>query len=143
MVAQRALAEILGETELKAAVDAYVAGDRGADTARSVLMLIRPSFTIDYCHEIYLSSQDEDEKSMAVNLLKAIGDARVLAWIPLYLSDANAAVRAWGIGILEELYYRDEVESEAYEAVLRLALAHPENYIREAAVALQTEMYPK
>src|SRR5262249_56261219 len=54
----RALEVIVGEDRLRAAVDYYVAGGRGSELARFVLLALHPSSALCPCYEIYPSHAD-------------------------------------------------------------------------------------
>jgi hypothetical protein len=131
--ARMALAEIVGDKALRDAVDYNVSGEPGNETARSVLWLLQPSCAMERCHEIFKFSQDQEERSFAINLLQVVGDARALAWVPEYLADPNPGVQIWGIGIVDQLSWSRNVEPEDYLPIVEAALQHPNKRVRERA----------
>ena len=131
--ARMALAEIVGDEALRDAVDYYVSGKPGDETARSVLWLLQPPCAMERCHEIFKLSQDQEERSVAINLLQVVADARVLAWVPEYLADPNTGVQIWGIGIVDQLSWSGNAEPEECLPIVEAALKHPNERVRERA----------
>src|SRR4051812_43307752 len=74
--ALRAIELLLGEDQLRAAVDYYVAGHRGCELARSVLWQLHPWSAMQRCYEIYRSDADVGAKVSAVELLRVVADRR-------------------------------------------------------------------
>ena len=132
-VARRALADILGDQVLRGAVDYFVSGQPGSETAKSVLQLLKPACAMDRCHEIFLESRDDEHVSFAINLLQYAADQSVLDRVPLYLASDNDGAQYWGIGIVDQLVSFWGVELEEAMPVLQLALDHPSAKVRERA----------
>jgi len=132
-IARDAIAELIGEDALRAAVDFYVSGAPGFETAKSVLELLKPPAAMDRCHEIFLASSDEDAVNLAINLLQHIADQRVLERVPLYLASESLGARHWGIGIVDYLVTFGGTDLEDAMPVLTTALAHDDPCIRERA----------
>ena len=132
-IAAQALARILGDEELRDAVDHYVSQLPGSEMAKSVLQLLKPLSAMDRCHEIFLASEDDHDVSFAINLLQYVADPRVLDRVPLYLASDNDGAQYWGIGIVDQLVSFGGVELEEAMPVLRLALGHPSEKVRERA----------
>lgn len=132
-IATQALTQIVGDEALRDAVDYYVSRQPGSEMAKSVLQLLKPPSAMDRCHEIFLASEDDDDVSLAINLLQYVADPRVLGRIPLYLASDNDGARYWGVGIIDQLVSFGGVELEEAMPVLRLALDHPSEKVRERA----------
>ena len=132
-VAIQALTHILGDEESRNAVDYYVSRQPGCEMAKSVLQLLKPASAMDRCHEIFLAKQDDDAVSFAINLLQYVADARVLDRVPLYLASDNDGAQYWGVGIVDQLVSFGGVELDEAMPVLRLALDHPSDNVRERA----------
>jgi hypothetical protein len=132
-VAAEALSQILGDDELRCAVDYYVSRRPGMEMAKSVLQLLKPASAMDRCHEIFLAGQDYDDVSFAINLLQYVADPRVLERVPLYLASDNEGAQYWGIGIVDQLVSFGGVELEDARPVLQLALDHQSEKVRERA----------
>ncbi len=115
-VAAEALTHLIGDVALVDAVNHSVPGRPGAELARSVLAALRPFVAMQRCHAIFLAPDDEQSASIAINLLQAIADRRVLPWIAEYLASSSVGVRVWGLGIVDQLLLMTE-EIELSEAM--------------------------
>jgi len=132
-VAQQAIEALLGEDELRAAVDYYVCDGRGSQVARSVLGLLRPWCAMQRCYEIYKSAAPMSDKEAAINLLCAIADSRAIPWIDEFLADSEAGIQNWGVGVLDQLLWGGGVEEEECAALLEVARHHSSHFVRERA----------
>jgi len=132
-VAAQALTKVLGDEELRDAVDYYVSRQPGWEMAKSVLQLLKPPSAMDRCHEIFLTSNDDDDISFSINLLQYVADPRVLDRVPLYLASDNDGAQYWGVGVVDQLVSFGGVELEEAMPVLKLALDHPSEKVRERA----------
>jgi len=131
--AQRALEQVVGEDEMRAAVDYYVTGEPGCELARSVLWLLKPRSAMVRCREIASTSGDPEVRRSAVELLRVVADRTVMSWIPEYLADPDEGVQIWGIGILDQLLWDNAVEPEEAESLLLSADQHQNAAVRERA----------
>lgn len=121
-----ALIQIIGDAALRDAVDFYVTMQPGFELARSVLLVLRPPAAMERCREIALVSGDEQEAADAANLLQVIADRRVAEWLPELIASKNDGVRAWTVGIIDQLLImREEVELEEVLPLLCQALEDP------------------
>lgn len=136
-IAQRALCEIIGEEQLIAAVDYYVTGQPGFETAQSVLRQLRPPSAMRRCHEIFATAEDMQTRSDAIFLLSQICDRRVLNWVPAYLSDKDAGIKVWGLRILDQLLImQGDIEEDEARPFIDAALADPDERVRKSAQQL-------
>ncbi|HEY4668229.1 MAG TPA: hypothetical protein VIH05_00485 [Tepidiformaceae bacterium] len=101
--AREAIARILGDDEMRAAVDYYVSGAPGSELARSVLWLLHPVAAMDRCVEIFRSDADIEDRRSAVHLLEVAADTRTLELVPEFLADPDDVIPMWGIGIVDQL----------------------------------------
>jgi hypothetical protein len=131
--ARIAIEQVLGQDEMRAAVDFYVAGRRGSELARSVLWLLRPGSAMQRCREISTESTDPEERRTAVELLRVVADDRALPWISTYLDDEDEGVQTWGVGILDQLLFSGLIDEQAAEDLLRRAEDHANPRVRERA----------
>ncbi len=129
-VARQALAAILGDNALRTAVDWYVKLRPAFEHARSVLSLLRPTAARDRCLEIYRSDPDPARRHAAVELFRVVAVANDLPMIEKFLADPDPAVQIWGIGVLDQLLVRQDIDDEAAEPYLRLAEHHPNPDVR-------------
>ena len=139
-VACDAIAEILGDSVFRDAVDFYVSGAPGNEVARSVLMHLKPPAAMDRCREIFLAPSDEQEAADAINLLKMVADRRVVDWIPEFLASENVGVRVWTLGILDQLLVMQEsISPEEAMPFFKQALADPSQTVRDQASSFLDE----
>lgn len=100
---RRALELLLGEDNIRGAVDWWASGQPGAFTAEMVLRIIRSTVAMNYCYEIYKTEPDTRRSGAAVFLLYEIADDRVLPWVAEFLEDASMTVRWNGVMALQNI----------------------------------------
>lgn len=131
--AREALEILLGEDNLRHAVDYYILGKPGSELARSVLWLLHPFSAMKYCYDIYKSDLPIQARRFAVELLRVIADKRAVNWIDEFLEDSDPEIQAWGAGVLDQLLYSYLVEPEDVEHLLVKAETHDNPGVRERA----------
>ena len=133
-MAKQAIEILLGEETLKSAVDHYISGGKpGSELARFVLWQIHPWSAMKYCYDIYKSEEDIEDKRMAVELLRVVGDRRALEWIGEFLDDPDVGIQIWGVGLLDQLLCSDLVEPKEAKELLKKAKKHTNPQVRETA----------
>lgn len=138
--AREALEVLLGEDNLREAVDYYVAGGPGGELARSVLWLIQPWAAMERCYDIYKSGRDVGSRRMAVELLRVVADERALGWVEEFLGDEDAGIQAWGAGVLDQLISSGRVEAGDVEGLILKAESHANPAVRERAEFIRENM---
>ena len=128
-----ALEILLGEDNLRRAVDYYISGKPGSELARSVLWHIRPFSAIRYCYDIFKSNLPIEVRRSAVELLRVVADKRAVDWIDEFLNDEDADIQAWGAGVLDQLLWSELVEPEDVEYLLAKAETHSNIGVRDTA----------
>lgn len=131
--ANRAIEILIGEGNLRKAVDCYISGQSGFELAQSVLRQIQPWSAMQYCYEIYKSERDIDERRLAVILLVIIADSRALNWINEFLDDEDEFIQGSGISIVAELRLSGWINFEDCEDLLLKAESHANSNVREQA----------
>jgi hypothetical protein len=137
LLAQAALASILGDQALRDAVDCYVMRRPGGELARSVLWQLHPLAAMNRCRELVESSTDPDVREDAVELLRVVADARVLEWIPAFLADTQPGVQFWGLLIVDQLLFSHFIGMEEAEPIFRAADASANEKLREQAARVR------
>lgn len=132
-MAKQAIEILLGEEKLKSAVDYYISGKPGSELARFVLWQIRPWSAMKYCYDIYKSEEDIEDKRMAIELLRIVGDRRALEWVGEFLDDPDAGIQIWGVGLLDQLLWSNLIEPEEAKTFLKRAKNHTNSQVRETA----------
>jgi HEAT repeat protein len=133
-----AIEHILGAEFFEQAVEYYISSKPGFELARSVLLRIKPWSGMKHCYEIFKCSKSLDARRSAVELLRVVGDRKVLEWIPEFLSDPDKNIQSWGIGVIDQLLFWELVFDEDVKSILESALNHDNSYIREQAKILLT-----
>lgn len=100
---RRALEILLGEQNIRDAVDYWNSQRPGCFTVEMVLSIIRSKVAMERCYEVYKSERGSSNSCSAVFLLKSIADAEALPWVREFLEDSNLAVRLNGVGVLRRI----------------------------------------
>lgn len=132
-LARLALEKLIGERNLREAVDHYIGFKPGFELVRSVLWEIRPWSAMAYCYELYQGSPDIEIRRSAIELLRVIADKRVLLWVNEFLDDSDEGIQAWGFGVLDQLLWKELVQPEEAEPFLARAEQHSNQRVREHA----------
>lgn len=135
--ATRALEILIGEGNLRAAVDYYIEGGAGSELARFVLRRIHSPAAMNRCYEIYKSDADVQDRRLAIELLRAVADRRVLSWLDEFLRDEDSHIQMWGIGILDQLTNSGLIDDEEAEPFLLQAENHHNENVRETAAQIR------
>jgi hypothetical protein len=94
---RRALEILLGEENIREAVDHWADQKPGEFTAEQVLIIISSTIAMERCYEIYKQDPASNRASAAVFLLSEMADSRVLPWMREFLDDDNEGIRWNGL----------------------------------------------
>jgi len=130
-VAQRALAALIGENNLRAAVDWYVDLQDGFEVARSVLMHLQAPAARERCVEIYRSDADRHRRVCAVQLFRDLAVREDLPLVAEFMTDPDEEIQIWGICVLDQLVWHDHVDDAEADPLLLQADSHPNPRVRE------------
>ncbi len=100
---RRALEILIGEENLRNAVDYFISLEPGAFTAEMVLQIIKSEIAMNRCFEIYKTEPDTYRACSAVFLLGSMADYHALSWVREFLEDNNQAVRLNGLRVLQSI----------------------------------------
>src|ERR1700733_1877809 len=84
---RRALEILLGEQNLRDAVDYLIDLRPGCFTAEMVLKIVRPRVAMERCYEIFKTERDRIRACGAVFVLGVCADSEALPWIFEFLKD--------------------------------------------------------
>jgi HEAT repeat protein len=131
----QALELVLGEENIRGAVDCWASGEPGAFTAEMVLRIIRSTVAMNYCYEIYKSEPNTRRSGAAVFLLYEMADRRVLPWVAEFLEDANMDVRWNGVMSLQNILSGplDDVGIASAKKLLAKAQSDADEKVRQLA----------
>lgn len=134
LFAELALEHILGEANIRSAVELVLEPRPGFELAMNVLRHIMSWQAAQMVYDAYKTSTG-DRAAMAVWLIKHIAHPKSQAWIREFLLDDNVA--GWGIGVLDQLLWTRRVEPEAVEDLLALAERHHIENVRDQAAFIR------
>jgi HEAT repeat protein len=97
---RRALEILLGEENLRGAVDYWISQKPGCFTAEMVLNIIRSKVAMERCYEIYKTEHGTEKAASAVFLLAGIADDEALPWVREFLEDGDRGIRWNGLMVL-------------------------------------------
>lgn len=134
---RRALEILIGEENLRDAVDHFISLEPGAFTAEMVVKIIRSKIAMSRCLEIYKTEPSTERAFGAIFLLGSIADCTALPWIGDFLADSSETVRLNGLRVLQNILYdysalSDEQLATAKE-LLDKAVSDPDPTVRERA----------
>lgn len=132
-MARAALELIVGEQELRDAVEYYISGQPGSELVRSVLWQIHPWCAMQRCYEIFKGNRSLEDRITAVELLRVVADSRALPWIPEFLNDSEPGIQIWGVGVLDQLLWGGGVDEMVCVDLLEMARKHENPNVRERA----------
>jgi HEAT repeat protein len=136
---RRALEILLGEENLRDAVDHFISLQPGAFTAEMVLKIIRSEIVMNRCFEIYRTEPGTERGCAAVFLLACMADEQALPWVREFLEDGNEAVQLNGLAVLQNILYgplRDEELAIARE-LFGIAESDSKSSVRERAAQIR------
>jgi hypothetical protein len=136
----QAIEHILEAEFFEQAVEHYISSKPGFELARSVLLRLKPWSGMKHCYKIFKYSNNLAARRSAVELLRVVGDRKVLGWIPEFLADPDPDIQSWGMGVIDQLLFWELLFDEDVRPILESALNHDNPYIREQAELLLTPM---
>ncbi len=136
--AKKALVILLGEDNLRGAVDYYISYEPGCELALSVLRMLKPPSAMQRCYEIFENSESIEDKRNAVYVLKYISDRRVLPWIEKFIQYSDEGVQNWGVEIIDQLLYTNIIEPDDCVHLLDLIHNHENAHVRKIAKSIDT-----
>lgn len=137
--AQRALEHILGDENIRAAVELVVTAGPADHLAASVLRFIQSPRALDLAYSIF-KTRPYAEAPLAVWLTKEIGLPRSLDWIEEFLADEMVA--GVGVDVLDQLLFSRAVEPSDTRVLrlLRVMEGHPNATVRDKAAAIRKDV---
>ena len=100
---RRALELLLGEENIREAVDHWADQKPGEFTPEQVLIIISSTVAMERCYEIYKTNPASSRAGCAVFLLSEMADVRVLPWVRDFLDDDNEGHRWNGLMALRRI----------------------------------------
>ena len=141
---RRALEILIGEENLRGAVDYFISMRPGAFTAEMVLKIIESEIAMNRCFEIYRSEPGTERACGAVFLLGSMANDKALPWVREFLEDANQAVRLNGLRVLQYILYGplNDEDMAVVKKLLESAEMDPDAFVRERAQSIRRHDLP-
>jgi HEAT repeat protein len=139
---RRALELIIGEENIRGAVDQWASLEPGAQTAEQALLIIGTTVAIEYCYEIYKTEPHTQRAEAAVFLLSEMADFRILRWVREFMEDSDESVRWNGLIALGRILQGplgDEGIALAKELLARAETDHDER-LRARATEIRKQL---
>lgn len=142
---RRALEILIGEENLREAVECFVSLRPGAFTAEMVLKIIQSEIAMNRCFEIYKAEPRTERACSAVFLLGSMANEKALPWVREFLEDASQVVRLNGLRVLQYILYGPLNDKEMAVATELLANAEMDSdaYVRERAQSIRQHDLPR
>jgi hypothetical protein len=134
-VGRRAIERLLGGDDVAlSAVRACVAGGIEGEVARSVLQVLRSPSAMDECWRIYRTSADDDDRELAIALLRSIADERALPWYDeVFESGDRPLARRWACSGVAQLGYEGRMTDEELQSWFERVALDPDWFVASAA----------
>jgi len=113
-----------------------VSGLPGSSVARSVLSIVKPDRAVAKCIAIY-ESGCLDRRRAAVELLRSFASRKLLSWVTVFIADPDSGIASWGLSIVDQLVFGEEISPEEAEALILAGEAHGDAHVREAAARVR------
>lgn len=85
----RVLELIVGEENIRRAVDYWTTFEPGYGAAEQVLLIMRSTVAMEYCYKIYKNEPDTERAGRAIYLLAKMADWRFVRWARELMEDRN------------------------------------------------------
>jgi len=99
-----ALELVIGEENIRGAVDQWISLEPGAFTAEKALLILRSTVAMEYCYQIYKNEPNTPRAGMAVFLLSEMADSRFMQWARELMEDSNETVRWNALMALNQVF---------------------------------------
>lgn len=139
---QRALELLLGEENIRDAVDYWTTLEPGAFTAESVLKIIGSWIAMERCYEIYKTEPRTERAARALFLLAGIADDRALPWIVEFFNDDWDNARWHGLVALQNILYGplNDEDLATVQTLLRKGASDVEPRLKERATKVLEQL---
>jgi hypothetical protein len=130
-----ALEEILGIDFIKNTVDYALSYKRGSLLAEGVLSIIGSPMAMDYCYQLYKSTDDTQTRNEILMMLKKIGDRTIIKWLPEFLSTEEC--QSCALDIIDQFIFIryidiDELD-QSIKDVVKSLLESSDSHLRAKA----------
>jgi len=138
----RALELIVGEENIRGAVDQWTSFKPGYATAEKTLLVMRSSVAMEYCYEIYKNEPNTQRAERAIFLLTQLANGHFLRWAREFMEDNNFSIRWCATVALERVLEGplDDEETALTKELLAKAEEDFEPKLRERALEIHKRL---
>jgi hypothetical protein len=136
----RALELIVGEENIRDAVDHSITFEPGAEAAEQVLLIMRSTVAMEYCYEIYKNEPNTERAGRAIFLLSEMADWRFTRWARELMEDNNTS---WNALVALEQVLEGPLGDKGIDMAKELlakAEAAPDQRLRERAAEIHKRL---
>jgi len=138
--ARRALELLIGEENIRQAVDHWTSLEPGAYTAENTLLIISSTVAMEYCYEIYKKEPDTQRAGLAIFLLSEMADWRFMRWARELMDDNRTR---WNTVVALEQILEGPLGDEGISLAKELlaeAETDPDQKLRERALEIHKRL---
>ena len=141
---RRALEILLGEQNLRDAVDYWNSKEPGCFTAEMVLSIIESQVAMERCYEIYKTQHGSENACSAVFLLGSFAGTAALPWVREFLEDEEQVIRLNGVRVLRRILDGPlgDQDSELAKDLLDKGESDPDAEVRQRTNQLRAYLPP-
>jgi hypothetical protein len=137
-LAREALEILIGEEQIRKAVDYYVEWGPANELIRSICWLLAPWSAMQRCYEVFRTETDMDRRLNALDLLVVTADARTIPWVEEFLDHDEIVIQNFGARMLDQLIFSGRVDISDVESLVMKAEQHPNPSVRERIANVRT-----
>ena len=137
---RRVLELIVGEENIRSAVDHWIAFEPGYGAAEQVLLIMRPSVAMEYCYRIFKNEPNTERADRAIFLLSEMADSRFMQWARELMDNKRTR---WNTLVAFEQVLEGALGDEGIalaKELLAEAEADPNETLRERAIAIHKRL---
>jgi hypothetical protein len=136
---RRALELVVGEQNLRDAVDHMVLMRPGWNTIEMLLSVMVSEVAMDRCYEMFKMEASLEIRNAAVFFLGAYADDYALKWIAEFLADENERIRDNGLRVLSRILYGllGDNDIPVAQQLIERAERDPDPHVRERAAKIR------
>ncbi|MFC5863242.1 hypothetical protein ACFPT7_13135 [Acidicapsa dinghuensis] len=136
----RVLELIVGEENIRRAVDHWITFEPGYGAAEQVLLIMRSTVAMEYCYEIYKNEPSTERAGRAIFLLSEMADWRFMRWARELVEDSTTRWNA--VVALEQVLARPLGEEgiDLAKELLAKAEEDPDQRLRERAAEIHARL---
>lgn len=137
---RRVLELLVGEENIRGAVDYWITFEPGYGAAEQVLLIMRSTVAMEYCYTIYKNEPNTERADRAIFLLTEMADSRFMQWARELMDDRRTR---WNTVVALEQVLEGALGDEGIalaKELLAEAEADPNERLRERAIDIHKRL---